>query len=95
MLLIKGATIPGNTVIAKSITVYAKMMGSLYRDFKIDFKGKVYSRPFWINDINPSYAPQIYYEDINKDEKKELIIILTKGYGTGVLEEEVYVLSQI
>ena len=90
-----GATIPGNTVIAKSdkdnITVYAKKGGSLYRDFKIDFKGKVYSRPFWINDTNPSYAPQIYYEDINKDKKKELIIILTKGYGTGALEEEVYV----
>jgi hypothetical protein len=44
-----------------------------------------------MNATNPTYAPQIYYEDINKDEKKELIIILTKGYGTGVLDQEVNV----
>ncbi|SMQ81030.1 hypothetical protein SAMN05444673_4099 [Bacillus sp. OV166] len=90
-----GATIPGYTVIAKSdkdnITIYAKKMDGLYYDFKIDLKGRVFSRPFWMNVTNPTYAPQIYYEDINKDEKKELIIILTKGYGTGVLDQEVNV----
>jgi hypothetical protein len=75
----------------ENITLYAKKIGSLYRDFKIDFKGETYFRPFWMNDTNPTYAPLIYYEDINKDEKKELIIILTKGYGTGVLDEEIYV----
>jgi hypothetical protein len=90
-----GAAIEGYDVVSKlskdNITLYAKKMNGLFRDFKIDFKGEVYSRPFWINDTNPTYAPKIYYEDINKDEKKELIIILTKGYGTGALEEEVYV----
>ncbi|MDZ5472397.1 hypothetical protein SM124_11625 [Bacillus sp. 31A1R] len=89
------ATIPGYTVIAKSdkdnITIYAKKMDGLYYDFKIDFKGKVFSRPFWMNATNPTYAPEIYYEDINNDEKKELIIILTKDYGTGVLDQEVSV----
>ncbi len=78
---------------SESITLYAKKFGSLYRDFKIDFKGETYFRPFWMNDTNPAYAPQIYYEDINKDEKNELIITLTKGYGTSVLDEEVYVYS--
>ena len=90
-----GATIPEHIVVAKSdkdnITIYAKKMDGLYQGFKIDFKGKVYSKPFWINVTNPTYAPQVYYEDINKDEKKELIIILTKGYGTGVLDQEVHV----
>ncbi|MEI4770958.1 hypothetical protein WAX74_15150 [Psychrobacillus sp. FJAT-51614] len=88
-----GATKEGYTVIAKKddITIYAKKMGELYRDFKIDFKGEIYFRPYWMNDTNPTYAPQIIYEDINKDAKKELIIILTKGYGTGVLDQEVYV----
>ena len=62
-------------------------MNGLFRDFKINFKGGLYSRPFWISETNPTYAPQIIYEDINKDQKKELIIILTKGYGTGVLWE--------
>jgi hypothetical protein len=92
-----GAIVPEYTVIAKSdkdnITIYAKKMDDLYYDFKIDFKGRVFSRPFWMNATNPTYAPQIYYEDIDKDEKKELIIILTKGYGTGVLDQEVNVFN--
>jgi len=75
----------------ENITLYAKKIGDMYRDFKIDFKGETYFRPFWLNVTNPTYAPKIYYEDINKDEKKELIITLNKGYGTGVLDEEVYV----
>lgn len=90
-----GATVPEHIVVAKfdkdNITIYAKKMDGLYQDFKIDFKGEVYSRPFWMNVTNPTYAPQVYYEDINKDEKKELIIILTKGYGTGLLDQEVNV----
>lgn len=85
----------GYEVVAKisneNITLYAKNKDEFYQDFKIVFKGTLYSRPFWINVTNPTYAPQIYYEDINKDQKKELIIILTKDYGTGVLEQEVNV----
>ncbi|MCG1020982.1 hypothetical protein [Sutcliffiella horikoshii] len=89
------STIEGYHVVSElskdNITLYAKKMNGLYQDFKINFKGEVYSRPFWRNVTNPTYAPEMYYEDINKDEKKELIIILTKGYGTGVVQEEVYV----
>jgi hypothetical protein len=33
----------------------------------------------------------MYYEDINQDKEKELVIVLNKGYGTGVLQEEVFV----
>ncbi len=78
----------------ENITLYAKEVNGLYQDFKIDFKGQIYSRPFWMSVANnPNYAPEIYSEDINQDEKEELIIILTKGYGTGVLQEEVYVLG--
>ncbi|WP_251552819.1 hypothetical protein [Neobacillus muris] len=59
----------------EDIVLYAKEINGLYRDFKIDFKGEVYSRPFWLSVANnPTYAPQIYYEDINEDEKKELIV---------------------
>jgi len=90
-----GATIIGYDMIARSgkddISIYAKKIDNLYYDLKIDFKGSFVSRPFWMNVTNPTYAPKIKYEDINRDEKKELIIILTKGYGTGVLDEEVYV----
>jgi len=76
----------------ENIVLYAKKMNDgLYRDFKLDFKGETYFRPFWISVTNPTYAPKLFYEDINKDGTKELIITLTKGYGSGVLDEEVYV----
>lgn len=92
---IVGGEIEGYEIVSRNdkenITLYAKKMNGLFRDFKINFKGGLYSRPFWISETNPTYAPQIIYEDINKDQKKELIIILTKGYGTGVLWEDVYV----
>lgn len=89
------AEIKGYKVIAKSekdnITIFSKEWEGLYRDFKIDFKGSTYSRPYWMNATNPTYAPEIIYQDINNDKEKELIIILTKGYGTGVLDQDVYV----
>ncbi|MEY9978534.1 hypothetical protein [Lysinibacillus sp. RC79] len=81
--------------IAKSdkvnVSIFAKKMNKVYSDFKIDLQGNVLSKPYWISTTNPSWSPQIIYEDINKDGKNELIIILTKGYGTGILEREVHV----
>ncbi|MGE7672828.1 hypothetical protein ACQKMV_04455 [Lysinibacillus sp. NPDC094403] len=81
--------------IAKSdkadVTLYAKKMNGVYTDFKIYFQGSVLTRPFWMNTTSPTWSPQIIYEDINKDGKNELIIILTKGTGTGILEREVHV----
>ncbi|MGE7915787.1 hypothetical protein [Lysinibacillus xylanilyticus] len=81
--------------IAKSdkvdVTLYAKKMNGVYTDFKIDFQGGVLKRPYWINTTSPTWSPQIIYEDINKDGENELIIILTKGTGTGILEQEVHV----
>ncbi|WP_432362633.1 hypothetical protein [Sporosarcina sp. UB5] len=93
--LTKADAIEGYEIVAKSnderIVVYARKINDVYQDFKIDYKGAVLSRPFWINDTNPAYSPRIIYEDINKDDKKELIIILTKGHGTGVLEQEAHI----
>lgn len=81
--------------IAKSdkvgVTIYAKKMNGLYTDFKIDFQGSLFSKPYWINTTSPTWSPEIIYEDISQDGKKELVIILTKGTGTGVLEREVHV----
>ena len=36
--------------------------------------------------------PQLVNIDINLDGKKELIVILTRGYGTGIINQEVHVL---
>jgi hypothetical protein len=77
----------------EKIALYAKKNEErgMYEDFRIHFKGETYFRPFWTNVTNPTFAPELFYEDINQDGKKELIITLTKGYGTGVRDEEVYV----
>lgn len=97
--IIAEAKIEGYEIVSKNnkenITLYAKKIHGLFRDFKINFKGGIYSRPFWISETNPTYAPQIIYKDINKDQNKELVIILTKGYGTGLLWEEVYVFDTL
>ncbi|MFC9539491.1 hypothetical protein ACFTQ7_06345 [Lysinibacillus sp. NPDC056959] len=70
------------------VTLYAKKMNGVYTDFKIVFQGGVITRPYWINTTSPTWSPQILYEDINKDGKNELIIILTKGTGIGILEKK-------
>ncbi|KAB2334509.1 hypothetical protein F7731_14975 [Cytobacillus depressus] len=75
----------------ENIILYAKKKNGLFQDFRIHFKGETYFRPFWMNVTNPTYAPELFYEDIDKDGKKELIITLTKGSGSGVRVEEVYV----
>lgn len=76
----------------EDITLYAKTRNGLFHDFKLNFKGTTYSRPFWISSANKyTYAPKIIYADINNDNRKELIITLNKGYGSGLLIEEVYV----
>ncbi|APH04162.1 hypothetical protein [Bacillus weihaiensis] len=50
--------------------------------------------PYWMNVTNPTYAPRILNNDLNQDENKDLTIVLTKGYGTGVLDSEVHVLNK-
>lgn len=77
----------------ENITLYAKQKNGFFQDFKIHFKGETYFRPFWMNVTNLTYSPKLFYEDINQDGKKELIITLTKGYGSGAVDEEVYVYS--
>lgn len=93
------AKIEGYEIVSRNnkenITLYGKKINGLYRGFKIDFKGGVYTKTFWNSETNPAYAPQIFYTDINKDQKAELIVTLTKGYGTGVLLEDVHVFHTI
>ncbi|GMK37473.1 hypothetical protein PCCS19_05270 [Paenibacillus sp. CCS19] len=48
----------------------------------------------WSNVTNDSYYPQIIREDLDQDAEPEIVIILTQGYGTGVLDSEVHVLEE-
>ncbi|MGM0834817.1 MAG: hypothetical protein ACQEV7_01590 [Bacillota bacterium] len=62
--------------------------------FRMCVNGRTKYFHYWRNVANETYAPQFFYNDINKDGKKELIVILTQGYGTAVLEQNVHVLHQ-
>lgn len=45
------------------------------------------------NVANPTYAPLLYKQDLNKDGSEEVIIILTEGYGTGVYVSKAQVIN--
>ncbi|MFE0505360.1 hypothetical protein ACWF7H_28995 [Peribacillus butanolivorans] len=66
----------------------------MYRDFEMKIDGGTRYFPYWVNVTNPTYAPRILYNDLNQDKKKDLTIVLTKGYGTEALDSEVHVLNK-
>lgn len=81
-----------------NVILYATEMdrkNSMYEGFEMKMNGGTRFFPFWINVTNPTYAPKILFNDLNHDGKKDLIFVLTKGYGTGVLDSEVHVLHNI
>ncbi len=74
----------------QKVEIWGNKAGDGYRGLKITWGEITRQFPFWYNVGNPSYAPQVLIEDLNQDGKNELLVILTKGYGTGVKEEEAY-----
>ncbi|WP_336773203.1 hypothetical protein [Paenibacillus sp. MMO-58] len=48
----------------------------------------------WSNVTNPAYYPAIEVADLNEDGDNEIIIVLTKGYGTGVNAQELHILNE-
>lgn len=65
---------------------------ALYKEFILQINGvKGFFR--WENATNPTYAPELLLSDLDKDGKDELIIILTKGYGTSLRDQEVHVIK--
>lgn len=47
----------------------------------------------WINMAKPGMEPQLACLDINNNHKDEIVIILTKDEGTGVLISEIHILD--
>jgi len=76
-------------------TLYATNREGYYEKFKLQMNGFTRYFPDWKNVDNPTYAPRLFFNDINHDGKKELVIVLTKDYGTGVLNTEVHVFQTI
>lgn len=77
-----------------NVTLYAIERDGYLENFKLKSNGGIQYYPSWINVSNEAYKPQLFYNDINSDGKKELIIILTTGYGTGIIEQNIYVLHK-
>lgn len=83
-------------VIAKTdrVTLYANEAteDGIYKGITLQTKENVHSFS-WVNVTNPTYAPTIHIVDADADGKNEVIIILTTGYGTNVLQQEIHVLN--
>lgn len=52
----------------------------------------LYNFPNW---YNSKFAPKLFYEDINGDGLKDVIVALISGAGSGVSTKEIHVLNQV
>ncbi|WP_078380661.1 hypothetical protein [Sutcliffiella halmapala] len=50
-----------------------------------------YNFPEWYND---KFSPDLFYEDLNKDELKDIIVVLISGSGTGLSTKDIHILHQ-
>lgn len=52
----------------------------------------LYNFPNW---YNSKFGPKLFYEDINGDGLKDIIVALIAGSGSGVSTKEIHVLNQV
>lgn len=52
----------------------------------------LFNFPNWYND---KFAPTLFYEDINGDGLKDVIVELISGAGSGISTKEIHVLNQV
>lgn len=64
----------------------------VYREIVLSVRGHERYFSCWQIDTNPVWKPIFNLSDINNDGKKELIVISTSGYGTGILLQDIHVL---
>jgi hypothetical protein len=75
-------------------TLYATKREGNLEKFRLVIDQETRWFPFWRNSDTPAFGPRFFYEDLNQDGEKELVIILTTGHGTGVLVTEAHVLQK-
>jgi Copper amine oxidase N-terminal domain len=76
----------------QKIALYGSDKNGEYENFKLQANG-ISKKMNWTSTANPTYAPQIDLQDVNGDTRKEIIVILTKGYGTGIMITEPHILD--
>lgn len=75
-----------------NVILYATQKDGYLKNFNLKTNENVQHFPDWTNVSNEAYSPKIFYKDINSDGNKDLIIVLTTDYGTGIQEQNVHVL---
>ncbi|MFP4975973.1 copper amine oxidase N-terminal domain-containing protein [Paenibacillus sp. CN-4] len=70
----------------------ASKQGSIYKGFVLELEGKRY-RYDWEVPRMVSREPSLYYADIDGDSRKEAVVVLITGYGTGLHTEEIHVVD--
>ena len=89
-----GEKIVGGIPEAGAILYATEKEGEL-TNFKFQVDGSILSFPKWMSVSNQTYYPQLYYSDINDDGQKEISIVLTTGYGSDVIIQEVHVFNKV
>ncbi|MCM2534601.1 hypothetical protein NDK43_22480 [Neobacillus pocheonensis] len=76
--------------------LYSKLNseGDMYEGFYIEYKGRQCFFDYK-NVTNPSFYPEVVYDDISGDGKKDLVVINTLGHGTGISAKEVRVFHEV
>lgn len=65
------------------------------KGMKLQFEGKTYSFPEWEGLWNWRYKPQMIAEDLSGDGTKDIVVVNTLGYGTGLLQQEAKVWNPV
>lgn len=73
------------------INLYATERDGYLEKFRLEVNGNSHLFPYWMNVSEEAFRPKIYFNDINSNGEIELIIVLTTGTGTGILEQYVHV----
>lgn len=68
--------------------------GTYLTNFKLYIDNTRYTFPWWRNVTNQTYYPELSYTDLTNDKLKEVIIILTTGYGSDNVFQEAHVLNR-
>ncbi|NTU24325.1 hypothetical protein HPY28_28830 [Brevibacillus sp. HB1.2] len=77
----------------EEIYVYALNKNeNMYKDLIVSINGvkKVFD---WETIAKIEDLPQLHYLDLNNDQKKELVIILSKGHGTGFSNKTIHIVN--
>ncbi|WP_199623618.1 hypothetical protein [Paenibacillus alkalitolerans] len=79
---------------ADGVTLYGgKEEGGVFRVITIK-TGNTEKSFSWSTVTNESYFPDLKLIDTDQDGNDEIVIIVTKGYGTGVYDQEIHVLNE-